>query len=227
MSQPRCSSASGRRLAPLTSNRPSSRRLTAALALTFSMAAVLLLTVASPSMAQARKASCASSSSVHAKRSAHPCGRTATHKKRAHAERGTKRHQARHAVKKHRKRTVGHATAPAAAIQVVATCEDSTVPIQASDGSLSCDDGSEASCPIARTSAAASAPICSIVATTGPASQAACESGSSGQEGEGGPSATEGPLVCAAGSSVSCEEEANLLPVGEEAAASCEAVATE
>jgi hypothetical protein len=213
----------------LPASCPASRRLTATLAVAVSLvAAMMLLMLPSPTMAQARKATCRSSSSARAKRSARACGRSA-HRSRARAERGARRHHAKHAVKKKKKkkkRSRTAATVLTAPIQTAAICEGGTVLNRAEDGSFSCGAGSEPICESGSRPAVSSdgsTLLCDGAASTG---ESACEDGSSSVQGnEDLPSGTDGPLACAAGSNSVCEEGSNLLTEGREPGPICEAAA--
>ncbi len=103
------------------------------LALSLSVIAMALFGAAQ-TLAQTHKAAC--STSAHAKKhSAHACTQP-SHKVKAHTKRHTK-----HAPKKTAKKNP-----PASQAAVAAQCEDGSAPVRASDGSFSCDDGSEPEC---------------------------------------------------------------------------------
>jgi hypothetical protein len=130
-----------------------SRSLTTIRALIFAMATVaVLLTLTPQTLAQARKAACSSSTTSHAKRSAHACAQSkrtskSSHKSKTHSHPKGNGHHVKHGVKpaSPTKSAIG-AKAPAATSLTPATCEDSSAPVRAGDGSFSCDDESEPGC---------------------------------------------------------------------------------
>jgi len=118
----------------LTDNHPT-RRLAAVLALALSLVlAATALMGPSQTLAQTRRSSCAS---------AHTKVRCNTRACTQSARRGKGRHAARchtnRTSKKTRKATSHQALAPA-------YCEGAGAPVQAEDGSFSCEDGAEPQC---------------------------------------------------------------------------------
>jgi hypothetical protein len=129
------------------SARQPARRLACALSLLASLAMLATALVApaqtvarTPMPSSSHKSSC-STSSGHAKarRAAGDCARS-SHKGRGDTHRATGRH-AKHATKRHPK-----AGAPVSSAAPPASCEDSSAPVRASDGSFSCKDGSQPEC---------------------------------------------------------------------------------
>ena len=117
-------------------NHPFTRRSASMLTLVVSLA-MLAAALLGPSqtLAQTRKLTCVSATAhTRAKHGAHGCTRSA-HKRKTHHS--TTRHTG-HALAK-TPQEVTPATTPAA-------CEDGSAPVQASDGSFSCGDGSEPEC---------------------------------------------------------------------------------
>jgi hypothetical protein len=89
-------------------------------------------------LAQTRKPAC--STSAHAKKhGAHACA-PPSHKVKADTRHAGKHHT------KHTTKKTGKAGTPASQAAVAAQCEDGSAPVRASDGSFSCDDGSEPEC---------------------------------------------------------------------------------
>lgn len=118
------------------------RRLAIVLSAALAVAALALLLSRPPAtLGQSARAGC-SSSSVHPKRRVRAC---ATRGHKMHARSKAKKHHIKHTVarKKAKSRSAGPSAARA---QPPATCEDAAVPIHGSDGSYSCQDGSEPEC---------------------------------------------------------------------------------
>jgi hypothetical protein len=114
------------------------RRLAIVLSAALAVAALALLLSRPPAtLGQGARAGC-SSSRVHPKRGVRVC---ATRGHKTHARSKAKKHHTKHAVakKKAKSRSAGPAQPPA-------TCEDAAMPIHGSDGSYSCEDGSEPEC---------------------------------------------------------------------------------
>jgi hypothetical protein len=118
------------------------RRLAIVLSAALAVAALALLLSRPPAtLGQGARAGC-SSSTVHPKRGVRVC---ATRGHKTHARSKAKKHHIKHAVakKKAKRRSAGPSAIPA---QPPATCEDAAMPIHGSDGSYSCEDGSEPEC---------------------------------------------------------------------------------
>lgn len=122
---------------PSSPARPLTRRLPPALTLAMSVL-VLVAALLGPaqSLAQTRKLSC-SSSSTHprSKHTSHACVVRPSHKRKAH-----------HAAGRHGKHSLAGGAPGTTVALVPATCEDGSTPVQAADGSFSCDDGSAPEC---------------------------------------------------------------------------------
>lgn len=113
----------------------STRRLTSTLTLlALAIALVSALLGPAQTLAQTRTARCPSSTGHVKARRAHACARS-THKGKAHG----RKHRSKHALAKEPQQGVP-ASLPAA------YCEDGSSPVQASDGSFSCADGSAPEC---------------------------------------------------------------------------------
>jgi hypothetical protein len=118
------------------------RRLAIVLSAALAVAALALLLSRPPAtLGQAVRAGC-SSSTAHPARGVRACA-TGGHK--THARPKAKRHHIKHAVakKKAKNRSAARSAAPT---QPPATCEDAAMPIHGSEGSYSCEDGSEPEC---------------------------------------------------------------------------------
>jgi hypothetical protein len=131
-----------RALAHLLSGGIAGRRLAIPLSAALAVAALaLLLARPSATLGQGARAGC-SSSTAHPTRGVRAC---ATRGHKTHARSKAKKHHIKHAVAK--KKAKGRSAGPsAAAAQPPATCEDAAMPIHGSDGSYSCEDGSEPEC---------------------------------------------------------------------------------
>ena len=174
------------------------RRLALAvtLALSLSAFAVALLGPAQ-TLAQAHKAACLNAAHAKTKHGVHACTQS-THKPKRHAKHSSK--------KKTRKKTD-----KALQSTVPAHCEDASLPVRASDGSFSCDDGSEPECEDGATptpSRNGKSLVCAVLSEgEAGASEAECE---------------EEDLGCAAGGGAGPGEQACEVPTGEESSPICE-----
>ncbi len=121
---------------------PPARRLDLALVLVLALAITLLAMLLAPAgtLAKTRKGACQARSAAHAARAKPRRSGCATRGGKATRGKQGRRHAGRHAAKTHRK------TAPTEALLTPALCEDQSSPVRASDGSFSCDDGSEPGC---------------------------------------------------------------------------------
>jgi hypothetical protein len=131
-----------RALAHLLSGGIAGRRLAILLSAALAVAALaLLLARPSATLGQGARAGCSTSTS-HPTHGMRAC---ATRGHKTHARRKTKKRHIKHAVAKKnaKNRSAGRSAAPA---QPPATCEDAAMPIRGSDGSYSCEDGSEPEC---------------------------------------------------------------------------------
>jgi hypothetical protein len=108
-------------------------------------AAVALFGLFPPTIAQARKATCSSLSAGHPKRAA-ACTQS-RHRSKANArpKPRAKGHHSKHATTKTKPNKTG-TPSPKLPSPVAAVCEDGSGPVRASDGSFSCNDGSEPAC---------------------------------------------------------------------------------
>jgi hypothetical protein len=122
----------------IPANTPLSRAF--ALSLILALALLLsLLALPARTLAEGHRTACSARTAKHAKgRTGHPA--CATHKNKGAHHANSKRKPAKHAAKSHPK------TKPAPPLLTPALCEDETAPTRATDGSFSCDDGSEPSC---------------------------------------------------------------------------------
>lgn len=187
--------------ARLTSN-PTARRLAAALAPALA-AAVLALLALPPgrTLAQATKLACPPSAG-QSHRGSRAC---AQHGQRTHARSKAEKHHVRHSAARKREKAGKHFAArpPAAATQPLASCEEKATPVQGSDGSFSCVDGSEPACA----SGAEPAPssngsklLCPVESSPPPTAPAICEDESAPLR------SAAGSYSCAAGSEPACAE---------------------
>ena len=150
---------------------PSRRHPAGTLAVALSLAtAVGLSAPPLPAFAQARRATCPSSSTAHPKHGTPACSQSGRKSKsdagphranagprntaprkanaaprKANANRGARNGHSKRAVRKKPKEGTNKAKQRAIS-QAAASCEDGSAPIQASDGSFFCDDGSEPGC---------------------------------------------------------------------------------
>ena len=203
--------------------RPPSRSLTAVLAVSLSMAGVVMLLALSPqSMAQARKAACSSPSAAHSKGSPHTCTQSqrtskTSRKSHAHARPTVKGRHLKHAAgkKKAAKGTPAKRTAksPAGTSQTLAICEDGSSPVRAGDGSFSCDDESAPSCEAGAAPVPSSnglSLVCGAAAKGAFGStEAMCEDGTAPVP------AGNGSFSCDDGSEPTCEDESEPTPAGD------------
>jgi hypothetical protein len=182
-------------------NRPRSRRLTAAVTIALLLGAlVTALLGPAQTLAQTRKA--CSSSAAHAnkaKHTAHPC---TTHKGKGKGH-STGAGKPKHAAKKTHRSSSGRA--------IQASCESGTAPVL-NGGSFSCEDGSEPQCVDGSTPKASrnGKLLLCPVATEGESAsgEAECEE----EELECMTSGDSGELACEAPSSASlaCEAEGEV-----------------
>lgn len=178
------------------------RRLTIVLPLALAVAALALLLSRPPAtLGQVARAGCVPST-AHSTDGARAC---AARRHRTHARPKAKKHHTKHALAKKKKKAKNRPTAqpPAASTQQPAICEDGSGPVRGSDGSYSCEDGSEPACASGAEptpSSDGSKLLCPVASGAGPATTPAiCEDESVPLR------AGDGSYSCDDGSEPECE----------------------
>jgi len=199
---------------------PPCHRLNFALALSIALLAIVMALIApAGALAKTRKQACPARTAAHVKAKARRSD-CATHRSKPARQRT--RTRTRHAARRQGK---GHGKAvPAEAVLTPALCEDNSAPVRASDGTFSCDDGSEPGCEDESSPVRSGSTLeCVVSETAEPpceestefcytgtvsSNEPVCEDGST-------PTALgAGPAACDDGSEPRCEDSSAPIPVG-------------